>query len=573
MLRVHLNGLWQCFCPRFSCSWQASTRALQAVISVRQYQSIQQRYEAKPYDKQDLGVQDVYEELRVASKKGQHGTVQKLVRLLLIEHNEKPNQQMYHALMLANVHPEAGSAHAVSSLLIEMVDQDITPDAAIYHAALKALAIHPDYVLRKDILEELHQRWFTLTTEGWHDVILGLIRDRQVELAMNHLESLRKQGVPIQSTLFDTIVYTLCSIEEFDEAMKLMQHRMASSDALISPILWAHFLDECSRSLHHPGTQLAWRCQVQQNYLNPSSGMCINILNTAVRHGDVELATDVFRTLEKRKQSLQPHHYEAVLESWLASSNVKAAFTVLCAMASAGMQPPEASTRAIYIYLAVHKILVKEALKVLHVLVDSGSKVPHAAINVIIEAYIHHSDLASAIETYQTLHTIVPSGPNTATFNALIRGCADGNRKDLAMFFASEMLALKIPPNALTYDRLILTCLDWATQGEDGFEDAWKYFEEMRNMGWWPRAGTLKELAINGCLLGDKRVDALVNEERGLDEQRLQYFVWMYWGKRRREIDPQILDAETHQNNAVTKTLEEVSHPVMSARPVRAGVL
>lgn len=314
---------------------------------------------------------------------------------------------------------------------------------------------------------------------------------------------------------------------------------MSTSDSSISPSLWAHFLDICSRSLHIQGTQLAWRGRVKPQYFNPSSGTCLNILNTAARHGDSALAAEVFGVLDKRKHTFQLHHYEALLEAWLASGDLRSAFTVLCAMATAGTQPSEASTRAIFIHLAEDRKRVRWALKVLHQLVDSGHKVPHAAINVIIGAQIHHSDLPSALETYQSLHTIVPSGPNTATFNTLFQGCMRGQRKDLAMFLASEMLALEIPPNALTYDWLILTCLNWETEGEEGFADAWKYFEEMKSMGWWPRAGTLKELAISGCLLADRRVDALSNGEQGLDEKSLQYFQWMYWGKRRREESEQ----------------------------------
>jgi len=461
--------------------------------------------------------------------------VQRLVRTLVKKNGQKPSQRLYLAIVLANADPDHGSPREVKALLQEMVDLGMNPDAAILHAALKALSIHPSYLLRNDILEELYQRWFSLTADGWHDVIVGLLRDRQLEVALSNLESLRNQRVPIASWLNDMIAYTLCNMRELDEALKLMRHRVSTGEHTISANLWSHFLDTASQSLHHDATLFAWRLRVETGYLNPSSGMCINILNTAARRRDPQLASDVFRLLDKRKYTFQLHHYEALLESWLASGDLKAAFSVLSSMISSGVQPPEASTRAIYIHLAAKYDRPAQALETLRSLRNSNHRIPHAAINCIIEAHIHHSDLASAIETYQTLHSIIPSGPNTATFNALIRGCSYARRKDLAMFLASEMLALNVPPNALTYDRLILVCLNEAVDMHEGFEDAWKYFEEMKSMGWWPRGGTLKALGIRGCRLAEKRVAELVDAQRGLAEKRMEYLMWMYWGQNRRE--------------------------------------
>lgn len=486
---------------------------------------------------------------------------------LVRQHGEKPNQRLYHALVLANADHDHGSPREVSALLQEMVDLDINPDAATLHAALKALSIHPNYLLRNDILEELFQRWFSLTTDGSYDVIVGLLRDRQLEVALNNLETLRNQGVAIASWLNDIIAYTLCDMGELDEALKLMRHRVTTGEHTISGILWSHFLDSASRSFHHDATLFAWRLRVETGYLNPSSGMCINILNTAARRRDPQLASDVFRVLDKRKHTFQLHHYEALLESWLASGDLKAAFSVLCSMISSGVQPAEASTRAIYIHLAAKYDRPAQALEILHSLRDSKHRVPHAAINCIIEAYIHHSDLASAIETYQTLHSIIPSGPNTETFNTLFRGCSYARRKDLAMFLASEMLALNVPPNALTYDRLILVCLNESIDMHEGFEDAWKYFEEMKSMGWWPRGGTLKALGIRGCMLAEKRVAELVDAQRGMAEKRMEYLMWMYWGQHHRDIPDGPVESGADHEHAVVegdKQDGDVEHAVDS---------
>lgn len=359
-----------------------------------------------------------------------------------------------------------------------------------------------------------------------------MLRDRQVELALENLQRLQSVGAKIYPWLYDMITYILCDAEEFDEVVKLMEYRIRNGELQISSNLWFYLLDNASRTFHYPATVYAWRKRVETGYLNPPSGVCHNILNTASRHGDFRLATDVFRVLGNRTHTPALHHYEALLESYLSASDLKTALTLLTLMTAAGVSPTEASTRPIYIYLKESSSVPATAVSILHELRCADREVPIAAANVVIEASIYHQDLAFAMETYKTLHTLCPSGPNTATFNALFRGCGHSHRKDLAMFLASEMVALKVPPNVLTYDRLVLVCLDASEDLEEGFEDAWRYFREMKGMGWWPRHGTVVALARRSCEREDERVWELVGEgeEEGIERGKMEALVGEWWG-------------------------------------------
>lgn len=378
----------------------------------------------------------------------------------------------------------------------------------------------------------MRERWYSVSDEGWHYVVVGMIRERQMELAMDGLKQMQTAGMRIHSWLYDIIIYTLCDLDEFDEALRIMKYRVHKGEQQISATLWSYILDTSSRALHHPATFYTWRKRVETGYLNPPSGICINVLNVASRHGDFRLATDVFRVLGNRTHTPALHHYEALLESYLAASDLKTALTILTLMTSAGLPPTESSTRPIYTHLNSSPSLPTRALSILRSLRASDRPISAPAVNAIIESHIHHQDLASAIETYKTLHTLVQSGPNTATFNALFRGCTHAGRKDLAMFLASEMLALNIPPNPLTYDRLILVCLD-AQGDEEGVEDAWRYFLEMKGIGWWPRDGTVVALARKSCGRGDGRVWGLVageGAERGMERGKMERLVEEWWG-------------------------------------------
>ena len=462
------------------------------------------------------------------------------------ERGQKPNLRLYDALLLANTDNQYGSAREVATILDEIAAEGLTPDSATYHAALRVgacarvvryalaytmqvLAIHPDYLLRQRILEELRQRWFSLTKDGWHEVVTGLIRERQLELALDTLDQMQEEGAKVDSWLYDLLIYTLCSAEEFDSAVDLMQDRISSGELYISATLWYYLLDTASRALHHRGTLFAYRARVESSYLNPSAGICINILSTAARHGDIYLATSVLRVLGRRSGNpIQLHHYEALLETYVIAKDIRTSFTLLTIMAAAGHSPTEASTRPIFTHLNQSPSLPATAVLILEELREQDRQIPIQAVNVVMEAYIFHRDLGSALSIYKYLHKFGDSlDPDTATFNLLIRGCAQAARKDLAMFLASEMVALKVAPDRLTYDRLTLVCLN----SENSIDDAWRYFEEMRGLGWWPRHGTAVALARRACERGDQRFWKLVDDDEGrtFSKWKVESLIEDYW--------------------------------------------
>lgn len=356
-----------------------------------------------------------------------------------------------------------------------------------------------------------------------------MVRDRQLENALDTLERMRREGIRVEPWLYDMTIYALCFAEEFNSAVTLMEYRIADGELNISGSLWHYLLDTASRALHHSATLFAYRARVETSYLNPPAGICINVLSTAARHGDTYLATSVLRVLGQRSGNpIQLHHYEALLETYMFSNDLRTALTLLTIITAAGHTPTEASTRPIYTHLSQWALLPAKALSMLEDLREQDRKVPIQAVNVIMQANIAHRDLAAALEIYKTLHTISPNlGPNTATFNVLFRGCAQAARKDLAMFLASEMVALKVAPDILTYDRLILVCLN----SETSIVDAWRYFAEMKALDWWPRDGTVVALVRRACEAGDARVWKLVDDlkRRGLLGTRLRDMLREHW--------------------------------------------
>lgn len=520
----------------------------------------------------------VYSEMRRAAERGQTDNVTAHLNELLRVRGEQPNLALYAGLILANINPETGSAARVEQLLNELRKEGLTPDAETYHNALKALAVHPDCLLRDEILKDMENRWLELSLSGWHDVIAGCVREGQMELALEHMDSMRQFRVRPQGWLLDMILFRLCDLEEIDEAFRFLQSRVSADELSISPGIWYYLFDATCSMLRHEALSYIWQRRVNPKYLNPTTGQTMAVLTSASRHGDVTLATDVFRVLSERGFVFTTIHYELLLLAYLQLPDLKTALTITCIMAGAKLSLSPSALAPILSHLKQSPELPMQALDICkEMLRTEDRRIPTPVITSMIDAAVHHGSLNDAITIYKTLHTLSSTGPDANVFNALFRGCkaaaetaylSEGNAplssatatqtstmpsasaptsdstsntsnvaspgasdtssspainslassttdssasdtntidsasqpnsistttsppqtqppKQTAMFLASEMLFLKIPPNSLTYDRLLLCCLY-----QRDCRDAFRYYVEMREMGFWPRMGT-----------------------------------------------------------------------------------
>lgn len=349
----------------------------------------------------------------------------------------------------------------------------------------------------------MQQRWLSLTAEGHHDVTAALFREGQLEMGLEKLDQLKSEGYAIQPWLSDLATYILTDYSEYDDALALIQDQVAAGEMHISRSLWSHLLDHASAAFHHPATSYCWKSQVNTGYINPSAGTCLNVLSTASRAGDAALATEVFHVLGKRGTNFQAIHYEQLLSTYLSSNppDIRAALTVLTIMTTVKLEPDTLSTRPLFIFFRDNPDTCQEAFNILVSLNEADRTVPIAALNVIIEAYVNRKDLEQALVIYKAMHTFEKLSlpgvrkplANVETFNLLIRGIyldSAGASLDTAAFLVSEMLALGVQPDSLTYDRLIHACL-----GAGAVDHAWRYFDEMESLEFKPRSGTVEKLA------------------------------------------------------------------------------
>ena len=488
----------------------------------------------------------LYNHMRGAAIDGKYTLCRFISEMLVKERGEKPNIQLYNTLILSNISHADGAAWRVSELLGEMEQDGLQADVGTCHAVLKVLSVHVDHLLRSDVLDYMSRRWLQLTEDGAHDVAAGLLREGLFEQALLRLDTMRKEGMHLRPWLLDMAVYVLCEANEIGEAHRVMRWRVDADELNLSRSLWMFFLDKAAEMRHHTATSLAWTTQVNSEYINPPSGICLNVLSTAAQAADAVLATEVVEKLSKRGTGYQPIHYELLINTYLSTDppDLKRALSILTIMALEKVAPSFSETRTLYQYLRTNPELVSAAHDILRDLHDQGRKIPIAALNLLIECHVAQSNLPEALNLYKQIHTFVPIAEgakktfaNIDTFNLLLKGCHSASPPEAhqASFLVSELLALRITPTSLTFDRLIITFVRAAqhafqeaaaaeaqpplnpnktpaeiratleAKGKEFLDWAFRHFQDMQPLGWLPRMGTLSMLSLALAKGGDVR--------------------------------------------------------------------
>ncbi|KAF2844307.1 hypothetical protein T440DRAFT_473503 [Plenodomus tracheiphilus IPT5] len=488
----------------------------------------------------------LYEKVRAEGAKGNFEGVLDICRVLINDKGETRNIAMYTAVLHSFVSSTNGTAGKLRKVLDEMGFWDVPDafsegqlmielDARACECALEVLAVHPDYLLREEILEYMKTRWFTLSDRGRNFVVAGMLRERHFELALNTLEDMVKNKARVENWLFIKAMWMLLEFEEVEEAFYVLSLKEASHSAVaqdvdgvkLSQALWGSLLDAAAQKQLHEPVNKVWMTQVQPGYLKPGTGACLSVLMVAALHGDIKLATDVFRVLIERDTNLTSHHYELLISTYLKADDMTSALSVILIMVENNFKVDDGTCRPLFMYLSAEKpgeeSRPMQAFKILQSSEAAGRKIPTDAVNACIQASVSLKRVEEALEIYKALHTVSEAGPNTRTFNNLFRGCVATKRKELAMFLANEMIELGLKPDRITYDRLILVCLE-----SDDLEDAILYYEELTKFGTASRSKNNRprrstwELLITKCVQRrDERAVALLEAyKQNVEEPR-----------------------------------------------------
>lgn len=185
---------------------------------------------------------------------------------------------------------------------------------------MQVLAVHPDYIFRSSILDTMAKQWISLTPSMEHFVIAGYIREGQLELALQSIERMHQQKTPVEQWLYGLMIYSLCEVEDFEAVLHLLYH--AEDERVEVPTYTLHHvLDKASECLHLDLTKRIWHDMVEPAYINPSTGICYNVLLTAARSGDRVLADSVSKVLSHRQSKPSDLEYDLLEETYVKAGD------------------------------------------------------------------------------------------------------------------------------------------------------------------------------------------------------------------------------------------------------------
>lgn len=206
----------------------------------------------------------LYEDLRAAGAKGLFDDVIRICNVLMQDRGQPPDKDMYAAMLHSFVSSTNGTAGKVRKVLEEMgfwndgteagvkVDLDVRGCENV----LEALSVHPDYLLRAEVLEYMRERWFGLSDRAQGFVVAGLLRERLFEQALEMLEDMCAKKVRIEDWVWSEAMWSLLEFEEVEEAFYVLglKESMGGSETTgtaygvkLSNALWGAMLDAAAK--------------------------------------------------------------------------------------------------------------------------------------------------------------------------------------------------------------------------------------------------------------------------------------------------------------------------------------
>ena len=420
--------------------------------------------------------------------------VHRLLKIILNSGNKKPTAKHYECLILARAEAQYGSAEAVREIFREMQSNGIEIDCSHLHAALKVLAVHPDYTLRSDVMGRLREKSITLSYEGLQEHITALIRERQFELAIDAIEHARSSGWKVEAWIEKMLVYCLCEVEEFEAALETLGS-LPETDLPDSLSVWHHLLGSASAAHNHEVTSRIWTRLVEKDYFKPPTGMCHSILATAARAADVRLATEVLNILSGRGEPITLHEYEYLLDAYTSSGDGQGALRLLTSLSQSSIEVEDSSTRSLTTLLQTNATFgPDQAWHFLHTLtvdsVKNGARgAPIAAINAIIEAHVARRDSHAAFHALQHMAEISSAKPNLRTFNLLLQDAFNSQTLRWVTHCYALMQTASVTPDSTSYELSMLTA---AAVG--AYRPALSFLSELKET-----EGTVSRDAFEAC--------------------------------------------------------------------------
>jgi len=107
----------------------------------------------------------------------------------------------------------------------------------------------------------MERNWQGLSEMDHHWVVAGLLRELQLEIALEMLGTMHRNGLLIHAWLYDMAAYVFISLGEFEEALHVVKMRIVDNGPDMLTVLWTQFLEAAAEAFHVSYTVL-WEWKV-----------------------------------------------------------------------------------------------------------------------------------------------------------------------------------------------------------------------------------------------------------------------------------------------------------------------
>ncbi|KAF4998356.1 hypothetical protein FGRMN_3236 [Fusarium graminum] len=370
----------------------------------------------------------------------------------LIKFRDHPLDALIYESMLAAMAAPGGSSEGVRRILADMRNQNIPLNAEECYLALEALTVHPEYVLRQEVMETMDRHWFEYTMSAKQNIAVAMLREGQYELAMDKLTQLMDGPERIDIWVYDMYILEFGRMGFLAEMLYLLKqrkHAKGTDPSFRNIQLMA--LDMFSQGFHHAGTLFVWADVIKTSIHNPSNGILENVLATAAKHGDADLATEVLNMLSHRGK-LDQYHHDAIIEAFATAGDVAGAFVALSTLQNAGWFVDQGTTRPILQALLTDTALIHKSVYTIHTMHKEGP-VSLDAVMVTIEALARTQTSEAAMSLFRDTYRFTGKNPRYRDIWNILQYCAETETKyELAKAYYAEIAKMGLVPGVLVQD-------------------------------------------------------------------------------------------------------------------------
>ncbi|KAI7859369.1 hypothetical protein BDC45DRAFT_530614 [Circinella umbellata] len=398
----------------------------------------------------------------------------------------------------------------IMPLIAQMYRKGIQPSSNFFYHALKLASSPADPKLQASILEEMKKCGHDIKTAGVYSYLFRCMRNNgELERMIDTLDEMRKENVTPPLYIYRQFLDLCLEFNEPGIGYNLLKDAaILDSFAAHQKTMYMDLLRSGALMGLHPVVKDMWKIAVLDNDIKPDEGLCHYILHVAADHGDSALGSDVIRVIGKLGFPYKGSHFAPLVEAFATTGNWKSTLQVVHLMRKAGVIPTQETTRSIASKLGQDADAIRIARAALDEL-NKESAVDILAFNVIIHAFAYNNQYADAMETFSKA-TEMQVKINIETIHAVLDACIHAKEANVGIKVFNQYVMSgdkSIKPDATTMSKMVtLMCT------QEDYEDAFKYLELMKKMGFVPLRGCYYMLVKKLATHQDSRLSIALEE-------------------------------------------------------------